>query len=166
MVQQKSLGDVLTALRGSGGGLAILAALLALVSLLVPFIGVRTNIGMGLDRSGSINGFVAAGWAAWLLLSVFAAAVAARYVAAIAPYRDLLDWAVMALVVVVLLWAWFYNPVVAEAARFDGMMGQMGQFGSSRRPPTPPKVASFHPHIGMLGLLFSAGLLFLAGKRA
>lgn len=156
--EQKGIGDLINTITGSNENLSTAAALLALVGLLLPFVGVSTNLGMGVNAGGSMNGFAAAGWAAWLSLIAFIAAAAARRVPDLAAYRNLIDMAALALAVFALIWAWFFNPVRDGLGQLEGMFA--GAAVAS------PNAVSFYPHIGMLLFVVAGGLLGLAWKKA
>lgn len=153
--RQVSGGEVFSTINRSPVLLAGLAALLVLISLVIPFLGARTNLGMGVDQSGSLSGAQAAGWTGWVTLILFVAAAAARKVGELAPYRSLIDIAALVMCLVTLVWAWFKNPISEGLAQMTQALGRTGG----------PSPVSIYPHIGMIVLLVAAGLLVLARIR-
>lgn len=89
--RQKTIGDAIQAVWGSGPNLAAFAALVALAGMAAPFVTLGVDVGRGLfgqsnpmmARSGGVNAFTAAGWIAWLTLVLFAIAAASWYSATI-----------------------------------------------------------------------------------
>lgn len=154
--EQKGIKDLTAAISGSSANLAAAAALLALGGLALPFIGMQTNLGMGLDQAGSINGFTAAGWTAWVALLTFVGAAVARRVPAVSAYRNLIDMAALIMVVVAIAWAWFFNPVAAELKQLE----EGFSFGRSDM----PKMATMYPHVG-IALLLLAGVALVFARR-
>ena len=83
--EQKSLKDISNNILGSGANLSATAAVIALLGMIMPFIGVYIND----YTNGYMNAFQAANLGAWLMLAGFI--VAALF----------------------LVWVWFFNPVTS-----------------------------------------------------
>lgn len=157
IAEQKSIRDVAQVVLGSGANLSAAAAILAFLSMVMPFVGAKTNIGMGLDRAGSINAFAAAGWVAWLALAVFVLAAASRRVPALSAYSNIIDFTALGASALTLVWAWFFNPVKAEMGQIEGLFGGAANGVS---------MVTLYPHIGMAVLVVSCGVLLFARKKA
>lgn len=154
-VQQVDIKQLVTTLRTNTAAQAILAAVVALIALFLPFVSITTNLGMGLDQSGSLNGFQAAGWAAWLALIVFAAAAASWFVAQLSPYRLILAGATVVMAVLAILVGLFFNPVAGQLNEVNAAMAQLGGGNA----------ISIGPNVGMLFLLIAAAVSgFVAWK--
>jgi hypothetical protein len=153
-VPQVDLKQLVALATSTGLGLSILALVLVFVGFLLPFVSVSTNIGMGLDQTGSMGGFAAAGWAAWLTVLAFIAVILSWKVIQIAPYRTVLSYAGAALAIVTVVVGCFFNPVTSEMSQLNAAL-----------PGT--NMISLGPHIGMLAALIAGGLLvWAAGKPA
>ena len=153
---QVSVQQLVALATGTGFGLSVSAAVIALIGLLLPFVGISTNLGMGLDQAGSLNGFEAASWVAWLALLVFVLAAASWRVIQIAPYRTILCWAGLVAAVIAILYGWFLNPAASQLAEVNRTMSALGAQGNA---------INVTPHIGMLILLIGGGVLAWAGRK-
>lgn len=153
MQDQKNIKDLGSAIMGSGANLSVVAAVIALLALILPFVGVRVGLGEGLENSRDMTGFSAAGWVAWPTLLAFAAPVAARRIPAMMPYRNLTDGAAAGMAAIVMICAWAFNPVASELRQVR-TMGGFETHGYS--------YVTYYPHIGMFFLLLAIALLALA----
>ena len=147
-VPQADLKQLVATLRSSNPAKAILAAVVALIALLLPFVTISTNLGMGMDQSGYLNGFQAAGWAAWLALIVFAAAAASWYVIQLAPYRLILAGAAIVAALLAIIVGLYFNPVAGQLGEVNAAMAQLGAGNA----------ISIGPNVGIVFLLLAAAV--------
>lgn len=154
---QVTMQQLVTLATGTGFGLAICATVLALLGLLLPFVSISTNMGLGgLDQSGSFNGFAAAGWVAWLASLIFALAAASGRVTQLAPYRNILSLAGLVASVVTVLFGWFLSPAAAQFAEVNRALSSAG---------SPGNLINIGPHIGMVVLLAAGALLYWSSRK-
>ena len=64
MQDQMNMKDLGSAIVRSGANLSVVAAVIALLALILPFVGVRVGLGEGLENGRNMSGFSAAGWVA------------------------------------------------------------------------------------------------------
>lgn len=153
---QVTLQQLVTLATGTGFGLAVSAAVLALLGLLLPFVSISTNMGLGLDQSGSFNGFAAAGWIAWLALLIFVLAAASGRITQLAPYRNILSLAGLVASVVTVLVGWFFSPAAAQFAEVNRALASAG---------SPGNLINIGPHIGMVVLLAAGALIYWSSRK-
>lgn len=153
---QVSAQQLLNSAIGTSFGRAVTGAIIGFIGLLLPFISISSNLGMGISQSGSLNGLEAAGWAAWLALIAFAAAAASWKVDQLAPYRLILAGAAVALALLTIVVGWFFNPASQQLAQVNATMASLGTNGN---------LINIGPHIGMLVLLIGAGLIGWTGYK-
>ncbi|WEK05914.1 MAG: hypothetical protein P0Y65_06570 [Candidatus Devosia phytovorans] len=152
-VQQIDLKQLVATLRSSTQAQTILAGVIALLALIIPFVTVTTNLGMGMNQSGTLTGFQAAGWSAWLVLLAFALAVASWFVVQLAPYRLILAGvSVVTALLAIIVGLWF-NPVAGQLSEVNAAMAQLGAANA----------ISIGPNVGILFMLLAA---FTAGFSA
>ncbi|UXN72690.1 hypothetical protein N8D56_15825 [Devosia sp. A8/3-2] len=134
---QVTMQQLVAPATGTGFGSAVSAAVLALLGLLLPFVSISTNMGTGLDQSGSFNGFAAASWVAWLALLIFVLAAASSRVTQLAPYRNILSLAGPVVSVITVLFGWFLSPAAAQFARSEprALVGRLARQPDQYRTP-------------------------------
>lgn len=155
-VKQKSSADFIKEIFSSEIKLSLSAALLVILALVLPFISIQTNMGLGLDRAGSINAYEAAGLIAWVTTLAFIISVVSRFAHQLTAYKSLIDIAAIALAILTIVITWFFNPAVLEMHQATDF------FGGSRM----SRMVIIYPHIGMVLLIVASGVLLLARKRA
>lgn len=148
--EQKSLKDISNNILGSGANLSATAAVIALLGMIMPFIGVYIND----YTNGYMNAFQAANLGAWLMLAGFIVAALSRRVQSLSSYRNIIDIFTFGLAALFLVLVWFFNPVTSGMGQMEGLFG--GQYIPS---------ATLYPHIGMVAFLVSCGLLYVARKK-
>ncbi|CAI3947695.1 unnamed protein product [Commensalibacter communis] len=171
--QQKTIKDLINLVSKSSNNLNIVCFILGIVGLLLPFIYMRINVGMGVTQTQSFNGFSASGWMAWITIFSFVVLIASNYVEVITPYKNLIRNVVLLLIAITIIYAWFYNPVRVEVDNSQQQLNQLQQgFQQSfryRSSVTPPRLSdALHtfPHIGMILFFISGiGLIFSTKKR-
>lgn len=152
-VPQADLNQLIAQFRNSTPAKSVLAAIVALLALLVPFVTLSTNLGMGFDQSGYLNGFDAAGWAAWLTLIVYALAAASWFVVQLGPYRLILAGATIVVSLLAIIMGIWFNPVTAQ-------LSAASPAGASL-----VSVVQIGPNVGIFILLLAAAVSgFVAWK--
>lgn len=154
--KQVSAREMIGSIAQSPFRLSLVAVACVFLATVLPFIGVRVDIGFG-RGSSSLSGAEAAGWLAWLALIVFGLAAASRRVASLQPYKNLLEMGAVSAAVLMALWGWFYNPAaeqMEQANEFIGAFGRPDQSASD--------MVSQYPHLGMLFLIAAVALVLLA----
>lgn len=154
---QVSAQQLLNMAIGTSFGRTVTGAVVGLVGLLLPFITISANLGMGMSQSGSLNGFEAAGWAAWLALLALILAAASWKVEQLAPYRLIVAGATVVLALVTVIVGWFFNPASQQLNEVNSTMASLGASGN---------LINIGPHFGMLVLLIGAGLVGWTGFKA
>ncbi|MGW8138452.1 hypothetical protein [Sphingomonas sp. OV641] len=158
-IEQKSPRDAIRAIARSPFRLSVSSCVLAAIALLLPFIGVRIDIGF-VDQRIWLNGFDAAGWVAIVTLSLFVSATAARRLEQIASYRSVLEMAAVAGAAITILVAWFYNPAADLIEPFMLLERQFTPAGESSQ-----QMVRQYPHIGTVVLVAASNLVMLARRR-
>ncbi|WP_156458049.1 hypothetical protein [Devosia epidermidihirudinis] len=154
---QVSAQQLLNIAIGTHFGRAVSGAVVGFIGLLLPFVSISTNLGVGLNQSGSLNGFEAAGWAAWLALLAFIAAAASWKVAQLAPYRLILSGVAGGLALLSIIVGLFFNPASKQLNELNSALAQLGTQGN---------LVNIGPHIGMLLVLIGGGVIAWVGWQA
>ena len=147
--RQVSAQELLSLATGTTFGRSVLALVIGFIGLLMPFVGYSTNLGLGADQSGSLSGFQAAGWAAWLMVIVFVAAAASWKIVQLAPYRLILAGAALVTAVLAVIVGWFFNPATQQLGELQSALGPLAAQGN---------LLHLGPHIGMVVVLIAGAL--------
>lgn len=171
--QQKTIKDLIGLISKSSDNLNIVCVIFGIVGLLLPFINIKMNIGMGVTQTQSFNGFTAASWVAWITTFSFITLIASNYIKIIIPYKNLIRNIVILLIAITIIYAWFFNPIKIEINDRQQQLNQLQQgfqqtFGVYQ-PASQQHILSdalhTYPHIGIILFIISGIGLIVSTKQ-